>query len=65
MANKFADSMATEVNYHKLAESVPESSLEFRKFVCPLPWNAHLSDDAVRAASPNLACCKELASLLT
>ena len=65
MANKFADSMATEVNYHKLVASVPESSLKFRKFVYPLPWNAQLSDDGVRATSSNLVCCKGLASLIT
>jgi len=67
MANKFADSMATEVNCHKLGASVPESSLKFRKFVCPLSWNTQLSDDGVRATSPNLRAvgCKELASLIT
>jgi hypothetical protein len=36
MANKSADSMETEVNYH-IVTSVPESSLKFRKFASPLP----------------------------
>lgn len=65
MANKFVDSMANEVNYYKLVVSVPESSLKFRKFLSALPWNAWLSDDEVRTTSPNLACCKELSSVLT
>lgn len=50
-ANKFADSMATEVNYHKLVASVPKISRKFRKSVSTLPQNAHLSDDRVRATS--------------
>jgi len=39
MANKFVDSMATGVNYHKLVASVPESSLKLRKILSSLPWN--------------------------
>jgi hypothetical protein len=37
MNHKFADSMATEFNYHKLVASVPKSGLRFRKSQYSLP----------------------------